>query len=98
MDFGLPRPVIRRRAVVGGRVQGVSFRYHTVDRASRRGLTGWVRNARDGGVELEVQGPDDEVRGLLDWVGEGPPHADVTSVVVTDLDPVDDERRFDVVP
>ena len=63
------------RAVVGGRVQGVGFRYSTVDQANRHGVTGWVRNMPSGQVEVFVQGPDvnvDELSIARGWVDEGP--------------------------
>ena len=37
---------------VGGRVQGVAFRYHTSIEAKRLGITGSVKNLPDGSVEI----------------------------------------------
>lgn len=88
---------VRRHAVVSGRVQGVSFRYYTVQRASDAGLTGWVRNRADGSVELEVQGAAEAVAAFLDWVEAGPSYAQVTSVAVTERDLLDGQQGFDVV-
>lgn len=48
-----------------GRVQGVGFRATTRSIASRSGVTGWVRNEPDGSVQLEVQGPHQNVQGFL---------------------------------
>lgn len=73
---------IRRAATVRGRVQGVSFRWYTRQQADRLGVTGWVRNAADGTVQLEAQGPADAVEALLAWVEHGPPAARVSSVEV----------------
>ena len=56
-----PNPeCVRRRVLFSGRVQGVGFRYTTEAVASRFQVTGWVRNVRDGRVELVAEGlPDD---------------------------------------
>lgn len=86
--------LVRRHARVTGRVQGVSFRYHTTRQAHRLGVTGWVRNLPDGAVELEVQGPAGAVGELLSWVEDGPPDARVVRVVVDDADAVEGERDF----
>lgn len=46
--------LVRKHIVVTGLVQGVGFRYFTVTQARRLGVQGWVRNCRDGSVELEA--------------------------------------------
>lgn len=82
---------------ISGRVQGVFFRATTSDEARTRGLTGWVRNAPDGRVEAEVQGPPDAVDQLIDECRTGPPMASVADVEVESIDVVPDESRFRVV-
>lgn len=47
-----------RRLTVRGRVQGVGFRAWTVREAKALGLDGWVRNRRDGTVEVLACGGD----------------------------------------
>jgi acylphosphatase len=79
---------------ISGRVQGVFFRATTEDEARRRGLTGWVRNADDGRVEAEVQGPPDAVDELIDECRTGPPAARVEDVEVTPIEPVGNESGF----
>jgi acylphosphatase len=81
---------------VSGRVQGVFFRSTTEEQARARGLTGWVRNARDGRVEVEVQGPSTAIDDLIAESSSGPPAAHVTAVDVTEIDVVPDERGFKV--
>ena len=70
----------RVRATVTGRVQGVGFRYWALRAARDLGLTGWVRNLSDGGVEAEAQGPDAGVAAFLDSLKDGPPGARVSRV------------------
>ena len=70
----------RIHAQVTGRVQGVYFRQSTKEEARRLGLSGWVRNRRDGSVELEAAGKSVAVDALLDWLRHGPDLAIVQSV------------------
>jgi acylphosphatase len=71
---------LRVRIVVRGRVQGVGFRYATVNEARRLGLAGWARNAPDGSVEIVAEGDPTAVRTLIDWCRHGPPSARVASM------------------
>jgi len=71
---------IRVRLVIEGRVQGVFFRDSTRREADRLGVTGWVKNRRDGAVEVLAEGPDDRVRKLVAWCHHGPSHARVIRI------------------
>ena len=62
----------RLRLIVIGRVQGVGFRYATVDEARRLRLTGWVRNRHDGTVEVVAEGPRGNLEQLAIWCHDGP--------------------------
>jgi acylphosphatase len=70
----------RLRLIVTGRVQGVGFRYATVDEAQRLKLAGWVRNGRDGSVEILAEGPRERLERLAIWCHDGPRGALVTNV------------------
>ena len=85
----------RIRAIVSGRVQGVSYRASTAEKARQLGLVGWVKNLPDGCVELEAEGPPDQVAALVTWCHHGPPSARVDQVAVEELSPKGDED-FDV--
>lgn len=61
-------------------MQGVGFRWWAVGEAERLGLRGWVRNRRDGSVDLLAIGTDEAVDGLADALKEGPPGARVRSL------------------
>jgi DNA ligase D-like protein (predicted 3'-phosphoesterase) len=70
------------RATVRGRVQGIGFRYATVERANELGVMGWVRNEDDGAVLVHAEGPDEAVDALVEWLGKGPRGASVEAVEV----------------
>lgn len=48
-----------------GRVQGVGFRYHTLQIAKEFEVSGYVRNLIDGRVQLEAEGIQSEVRAFV---------------------------------
>ncbi len=66
--------------VVRGRVQGVGFRWFVREAARAAGLSGWVRNNRDGSVEIAAEGPADRLAALRAEVRRGPPGATVSAV------------------
>ena len=66
---------------IHGRVQGVGYRAWVEDAAVARGLEGWVRNRRDGGVEAVFAGPEDVVTGMIAACRRGPSSARVDAVL-----------------
>ena len=66
--------------LVSGRVQGVYFRAYTQQQAERLMLTGWVRNLRDGRVEVLACGDDAALTALQEWLWQGPELARVNAV------------------
>lgn len=53
-----------------GRVQGVGFRYQTMQVAKEYEVSGFVKNLPDGRVHLEAEGQPAEVRGFVEAVQE----------------------------
>ena len=80
-------PVVRRRVVAGGRVQGVFFRDSTRREAERRGVAGSAANTHDGTVECVFEGEPDAVEAMIAFVRGGPGHAEVSSVDVREEEP-----------
>jgi acylphosphatase len=76
---------VAKHLKISGRVQGVGFRYALSEEAARLGVTGWVRNRRDGTVEAVLDGPPDSVSALLAWARRGPRGAHVTDVEVAEI-------------
>jgi len=78
--------MVTRHLRIHGRVQGVGFRYSMLREAKRLGLSGWVRNRRDGSVEALVQGKAEIVAAMVAWAKQGPPGAQVNEVSVANAD------------
>jgi len=72
------------RARVSGMVQGVSYRVWTRGEAVRLGLTGWVRNERDGSVTALIAGSDTAVMAMIERLWQGPRGALVSKVEFED--------------
>lgn len=68
------------RFVVSGRVQGVGFRWFVMREAQRLRLRGFVRNLRDGSVEVVASGPAAALQALERALGQGPAMAQVARV------------------
>lgn len=81
----------RAHVRVHGSVQGVFFRVETRDRARSLGVSGWVRNLRDGAVEAVFEGPGERVESMVEWCRRGPAGARVESVDVDWEDPTREE-------
>ncbi len=73
---------VRAHLKIRGRVQGVGFRWSMMREARKLGVSGWVRNLPDGGVEAVVEGDPERVEALIGWAHQGPAFARVTKVEV----------------
>ena len=70
----------RLHIFVSGMVQGVFFRQSTTIEAKEFSIKGWVRNLRDGRVELVCEGSEDSLNKMIAWCEKGPKGAFVDSV------------------
>ena len=86
----------RFHIIVEGRVQGVFFRACTEEEATRRGLTGWVRNRPDGSVEAVIEGETEQVTAMIHWLNKGSPQSIVTRVRVREEDPTKEWPNFTI--
>jgi len=82
---------LQARLTITGRVQGVGYRDWAIETGQRLGLTGWVRNRRDGAVEALIVGDEGAVGRMIEACRRGPPAARVDGI---DVDPVD----LDILP
>ena len=74
--------VVRRRLVITGRVQNVSYRDWFVAQMRGLGVRGWVRNRANGSVEAVVEAPAAVIDAAIAAAHRGPPAARVAQVAV----------------
>lgn len=67
--------LVARNYIVSGRVQGVGYRWFVIHQANALGIVGWVRNRRDGTVEVWAEGKEAALNELERELREGPPGA-----------------------
>lgn len=85
--------MVRKHIFFTGRVQGVGFRYQAVWMAKRAGLTGWVRNLMDGRVEMEIQGEEAVIQGMLALL-EGDSYIRIDEMDISDVPVEENEKKF----
>ncbi len=78
-----------------GRVQGVGFRWTATRAADMLGLTGWVYNAWDGSVEMEVQGDEESIAEMIRAIDRGR-FIQIDAIDKEEIPVIDDERDFNV--
>lgn len=88
-------PPICRRVIYRGRVQGVGFRYTVASLARRRPVKGYVRNLRDGSVELVVVAPEEEFQEFHREIQQAF-LGYITEVTVEAIDPGEDFEGFSI--
>ena len=80
----MPEKTIRLR--ITGNVQGVGYRLWATRTAAGLGLRGWVRNRRDGSVEVLATGAPEAVTALVEACRHGPRGACVSEVTPTEAE------------
>jgi acylphosphatase len=78
-----------KRLMIRGTVQGIGYRVWAEREALRLGLKGWVRNRRDGGVEVLLAGPPAAIAQMIDRCWKGPPLAKVESIDMQEASAID---------
>jgi acylphosphatase len=83
---------------VFGRVQRVGYRRHVLDSAQELGLSGYVRNEKDGSVTVFVQGDDAAVEKFIEMLKTPPQPAHVKSLEVKEAGPRPALKYFTIKP
>ncbi|WP_209015110.1 acylphosphatase [Roseibium limicola] len=85
-------------ARISGRVQGVGYRDWCADEARKHGLTGWVRNRKDGLVEALFCGSQDAVEEMLEQARSGPRWANVDDIQTSPVLEPEEHETFERKP
>ncbi len=80
---------------VKGKVQGVSYRFATLNAALKLHLTGYVKNMHNGDVYIEAEGNEENINRLISWCYVGSPKAEVTEVFAEEAD-LKEYRNFEL--
>lgn len=75
-----------------GRVQGVSFRYYTQQKARELRIRGYVKNMPDGSVHIEATGKEDKMDQFVNFCRQGPSMARVDNLETENTDPVKEDN------
>jgi len=87
----------RVNLIVYGQVQGVGYRAYIARTAKELNLCGWIRNLKDGTVEIEAQGAQKMLEELIFRAKKGPQNASVTSIRKDEKTPDSNLDRFSVI-
>ena len=85
------------RIRIEGLVQGVGYSAWVDYNCRQLGLTGWVRNRRDGSVEAVLQGSAAAVSQMLRLCEQGPRLAEVSRLEIID-EPEGASESFEILP
>jgi acylphosphatase len=87
---------VRVHLIIGGRVQGVGFRYFTLELANKFGIVGWVRNTYRDEVEIVAEGEKEVLENWLQLVKIGPAHSKVINVKIDWSEATGEFSRFSI--
>lgn len=94
-ESSLTQETIKIRAKIYGRVQGVGFRFTTVQLAKELNINGFVRNEEDGSVYVEASAKKEPMESFVIELAKGPsPSADVEKVIIEYDDSLENYQGF----
>jgi len=74
--------LVKIHTFISGRVQRVLYRWHTIRKAKKLKISGWVRNRQNGQVEVTMLGPKPKVKKMINWLWRGSPFSKVEKVKI----------------
>ena len=88
--------LVHYHITVHGRVQGVGYRYFTQMKVSQFGITGWVKNLSEGGVEIVAVGEKENLEQFMESLQVGNPFSKVTDVNFTEIENTEPFHSFKI--
>jgi acylphosphatase len=82
--------------LIGGKVQGVGFRYFAQHKAEELHIFGWVKNTPDGKVEIEASGEPKNLDSFIDWMKIGPTRSVIQTFSVSEITPTRHFTNFTI--
>jgi acylphosphatase len=76
---------MRVRVIIGGRVQGVGFRYFVQENAHKFQIKGYVKNVPGGSVEIDAEGESKFMDKFLQACRRGPIYAHIETFTIHDV-------------
>ncbi len=76
------------KITIKGRVQGIGFRFYTMEAAYKYGVNGIVMNKDDDSVYIEAEGESEAVDDFLSWCQTGPLGATIEDVSYVEDEPI----------
>ncbi len=88
--------MVQYEIIVSGRVQGVGYRYYTVQQAQMLGIQGYVRNQADNSVLIVAQGEEEVIKVFIDFLRIGPTRARVDHIFKSKINNLSDFNNFSI--
>ena len=82
--------------IVSGKVQGVFYRNFIKQHCSKAGIRGYVKNKRDGTVEIIAEVDADQEKELMRQCWKGPMTAFIQKVDVQEIENKEEFDGFDI--
>jgi acylphosphatase len=80
--------------IVGGRVQGIGFRYFAQYKARELNIYGWVRNIPDSKIEIEAEGEAKDLETFIEWMKIGPARSGIRQFSFSGITPIRNFTNF----
>ncbi|WP_432467799.1 acylphosphatase [Agarivorans sp. Z349TD_8] len=87
----------RLLAVVKGHVQGVGYRYHVMQQASKSDIVGYAKNLANGDVEIFAEGKQTNLEQLISFLYHASPLGRVSEVETLEFISIDQKSKTNFV-